>query len=115
MSSYDFRSLSSLDFEDLTRDLLQAEWKLTLESFKPGKDQGIDLRYISPNNNHTIIQCKHFVGSGFDTLLKKLEKEELPKIQKLNPSRYILVTSVPLSAANKTKIRNWQAPSILDT
>ena len=28
MSRYDYRSLSSQDFEELTRDLLQAEWKV---------------------------------------------------------------------------------------
>jgi hypothetical protein len=40
---YDFRTLSPLDFEELVRDLLQAELGIMFESFKPGKDQGIDF------------------------------------------------------------------------
>lgn len=112
MPAYDFRTLSSSDFEELTRDLLQEEWKITLESFKSGKDQGIDLRHISAGGIKTIIQCKHYVGSGFKALLSKLEKEELPKIHKLEPDRYILVTSVPLSPANKSSIRKACAPFI---
>lgn len=45
MSRYDYRSLSSQDSEELTRDLLQAEWNIALEAFKTGRDSGIDLRY----------------------------------------------------------------------
>jgi hypothetical protein len=44
MPKYDFTSLSSQDFEELTRDLLQEEWKVWLEAFKTGRDGGIDLR-----------------------------------------------------------------------
>jgi len=42
---YDFRTLSPLDFEELVRDLLQAELQIRLESFSPGRDQGIDFRF----------------------------------------------------------------------
>src|SRR5690348_9557058 len=45
MTSYDFRPLSGYDFEKLTRDLLQAEWNVRIESFASGRDKGIDLRY----------------------------------------------------------------------
>jgi len=69
MPRYDFKSLSSQDFEELARDLLQAEWKVRLEAFKAGKDKGIDLRYAPAHKGKTIIQCKHFVGSGFAKLL----------------------------------------------
>ena len=42
---YDFRTLSPIDFELLVRDLLQAEFNITMESFGPGKDGGIDFRF----------------------------------------------------------------------
>jgi hypothetical protein len=42
---YDFKTLSPLDFEDLVPDLLQAELDIRLESFGPGRDQGIDCRH----------------------------------------------------------------------
>ncbi|HEX2955523.1 MAG TPA: hypothetical protein VHO70_01755 [Chitinispirillaceae bacterium] len=34
------------DFELLVRDLLQKEFSLTFETFKSGKDQGIDIRFL---------------------------------------------------------------------
>jgi hypothetical protein len=69
MARYDLRQLSSRDFEELVRDLLQAEWNVSLEAFRTGRDQGIDLRRVSANGGATIIQCKHFVASGYSKLL----------------------------------------------
>jgi hypothetical protein len=40
---YDFTTLSPDDFEHLVADLLSRSWGARLESFKPGKDSGIDL------------------------------------------------------------------------
>ena len=54
------RFMTKKDFEELTRDLLQKELNITLESFKNGKDQGIDLRYAKNSKNEIIIQCKHY-------------------------------------------------------
>lgn len=113
MPSYDFKVLSYLDFEDLARDLLQEEWGVTFESFMLGKDGGIDLRHLSPDGSKTIVQCKHYVGSGYKALLAKLKKDELPKIKKLSPERYVLVTSVPLSPGNKADIQKALEPYIV--
>lgn len=112
MSDYDFRSLSSKDFEEVTRDLLQKEWGIQIESFKEGKDQGIDLRYSPLNNGDTIIQCKHYVGSGFKALIRDLKTKELPKVKLLSPSRYVLVTSVALTPYNKSEIYRIFSPFI---
>lgn len=112
MSNYDFRSLSSRDFEELTRDLLQEEWGIHIESFKEGKDQGIDLRYSPLNNRETIIQCKHYAGSGFKALARDLKAKELSKVKLLSPSRYVLVTSVALSSSNKSEIYRIFSPFI---
>lgn len=84
------------------RDLLQARWSEPLESFKAGRDGGIDLRYASGPRN-LIIQVKHYVRTGFAGLIRDLRKEDA-KIAELAPSRYVVVTSVPLSPANKVKI-----------
>jgi hypothetical protein len=51
---YDFRTLSPLDFEELVRDLLQAELGIRFESFKPGKDLGIDFRFASGGGNAVV-------------------------------------------------------------
>ncbi len=102
MSDYDFHQLSPHDLETLTRDLLQVELNIRFESFKTGKDQGIDLRY-SRAQSRIIVQCKHYFRSGFPKLLRSLRTEK-NKIRRLEPHRYMLVTSVALSPANKGKI-----------
>src|SRR5258708_2161611 len=109
---YDFKQLSPADFEDLTRDLLQQEWGILLESFKSGRDQGIDLRFATGDNGHLIVQCKRFVDSTVAKLVRHLQTEELPKITKLAPNRYVLVTALPLSPADKQKIFQVLSPYI---
>lgn len=112
MARYDFKSLSSQDFEELIRDLLQAEWNVALEAFRNGRDQGIDLRYASADGA-TIIQCKHYVGSGFAKLLAHLRDGELPKIRRLGSARYIVATSVSLTPGNKDEIVAALQPFVL--
>lgn len=101
---YDFKELNDKEFELLTRDLLQKELCLRLETFSPGKDQGIDCLYNIDNNLDIVVQCKHYANSNFSVLFNKLKKEELKKIKKLQPQRYILVTSLSLTLNNKQKI-----------
>ena len=109
---YDFKRLSPADFEDLTRDLLQQHWGVTLESFKTGRDQGIDLRYLERPEHSTIVQCKHFAGSTVAKLVRQLQSKELPKVKRLNPSRYVLVTSLPLNPSDKEKIKAALSPYV---
>jgi hypothetical protein len=102
MHEYDFHQLSPYDLEILARDLLQAHWGVTLESFKTGRDGGVDLRY-APGPDKTIVQVKHYLRTGINGLLRDL-KVEAVKVRRLQPRRYVLVTSVPLSPANKEEI-----------
>jgi len=99
---YDFHQLSPHDLEILVRDLLQAEWGVTLESFKAGRDGGVDLRYARGPHN-LVVQVKHYVKTGLPGLLRDL-KAEAAKVVALQPTRYLLATSVPLSLANKQAI-----------
>lgn len=101
-ADYDFHTLSPLDFEELARDLLQAEWDVRLESFGPGRDLGIDARFCRGDNN-IVIQAKHYLRSGYQPLLRAA-KAECAKVARLQPSRYVLVTSVSLSPARKSEI-----------
>jgi hypothetical protein len=112
MPRYDLRQLSSRDFEELARDLLQAEWNESLEAFRTGRDRGIDLRRISASNGTTIVQCKHFVASGYSKLLSHLRSSELRKVKALAPERYVLMTSVELSPTNKDSIQELLHPFI---
>lgn len=99
---YDFHNLSPLDFEDLVRDLLQAELGIALESFGPGRDKGIDCRY-SHGRHSLIVQAKHYLRSGKSKLLATLKSEDA-KVAKLSPSRYIVATSVSMTDDLKSKI-----------
>lgn len=104
MPDYDFHQLSPLDFEQLARDLFAAEEGLALESFKAGKDQGMDFRYAR-GPDKVIGQCKHYLRTGLDGLLQSV-KVEAPKVVRLDPSRYVFATSVPLSPDDKDRIRD---------
>lgn len=101
MSEYTFLNLSPEEFESLSRDLLQRHLKIYLETFKPGKDSGIDLRGYTDKSKITIVQCKRY--TELSDLISVLKKEAV-NVNKLNPNRYIITTSVALSPANKKKI-----------
>lgn len=101
-AAYDLRTLSPLDFEELARDLLQAEWGIRLESFGPGRDQGIDARFAS-GPDKLIVQAKHMERSGYPALLAAMKKERATAVR-LAPTRYVLTTSVSLTPARKDEI-----------
>jgi hypothetical protein len=109
MPSYDFRALSPYDFEGLVRDLLQQELTVTLETFAVGRDGGTDLRYSRDRKRTLIVQCKHFVNSGFRKLVAHLKKEA-SKVLRLQPFRYIVATSVSLTPGNKLDIARQFLP-----
>jgi len=111
MPGYDFSTLSPYDFELLSRDLLQKEWGGHLESFKTRRDEGIDLRYNQPEeDSNTIVQCKHYVNSGFAQLKSNLLTKELPKVQSLNPGKYVLTTSVGFTPKQKSELLKGLQP-----
>jgi len=103
MPNYDFKQLSPHDFEQLTRDLIQARDGIILESFKSGRDLGIDFRHSHATGN-VIVQCKHYAGTGLSGLMSSLKQESV-KAAKLKATRYILITSVGLTPSNKAEIQ----------
>ena len=94
LSGYDFRNLNDKEFEILANDLLSKREGAIIDRFKAGKDGGVDGRFFAIDGKEVIIQSKHWIKSGITALIKQLAKNELPKINQLNPSRYILVTSL---------------------
>lgn len=114
MNNYDFSTLNDKEFEEITKDLLNSEFKIGLKSFASGKDKGIDLRKSSiSNRNDIVVQTKHYLNSKYSNLKSILINEEFDKVIKLNPSRYIFVTSQKLSAIQRDEIRNIFDPFIL--
>ena len=115
MATYNYSEISGFEFESLCRDLLQADLGLTLELFAPGPDSGIDIRFVGRANGERrdlVAQCKRWADGSYRDLLRHLTRVELPKIKALAPSRYILMTSVGLSPAQKDKIVNALQPWI---
>lgn len=110
MPEYDFKILQFNEFECLCRDLLQKKEKNFIESFTDGRDGGIDLRFAYSKSHKTIIQVKRYKDYGE---LKGVLKKEVEKVKKLNPTRYILMTSVGLTPKNKREINELFAPYIL--
>lgn len=113
MKEYDFRALNDKEFERLTIDLLSQREGLPIERYKPGRDGGIDGCFYSSGT--VIIQAKHYVNTGYNGLISKLKREELEKVKKLNPARYIFITSVGLTPENKKEIKDLFHPYILNS
>ena len=109
---HDFSQLSDKDFENICRDLLQIEMGVKLETFKSGRDQGIDIRYLGTDEDAIYIQCKHYLISGLQKLISNLKKTEINKVRELNPNRYIICTSIPLNRNNKITIKQIFEPFI---
>lgn len=110
--TYSFASLSPADFEDLSRDLLGEELACRFEAFGPGPDGGIDGRHAKSGVT-TILQAKHLRMSGFAALASQMRNAR-PSIDQLQPERYILVTSVSLTPANKRALADIIGSSLID-
>src|SRR5688572_30763107 len=80
MAEYDFRSLNDKEFESVAVELLSAEHGVRIERFKPGKDGGVDGRWFRSPGAEIVVQCKHWVGTGYKGLVRHLETAERPKL-----------------------------------
>ena len=108
---YDFSQLNDKEFETLSTDLLSIAYETRIERFKPGRDSGVDGRFFT-NNKEIILQCKHYLKTGYKNLISKLKNKESEKVRKINPEKYIFVTSLPLSRNNKEEIKAIFKPYI---
>ncbi len=110
MLDYDFKILQPSEFECFSRDLLQAREGIFIESFADGRDKGIDLRFAYSKDKTCIVQCKRYME--WKELKGKL-KEEVEKVKRLSPQRYILTTSVDLTVKQKDVVLAMFNPFIL--
>lgn len=112
MTDYDFKSLDDKEFEALSADLLGTLEGIRFERFKRGKDRGVDGRYFTANGDEVILQCKHWANTRTSTLISRLHTEELPKVMRLHPKRYMLSVSNSLSRTDKDAITHALHPYI---
>jgi hypothetical protein len=129
MSDYNFENFNDYEFEILCRDLLNEDQRINVKSknglpgeiilsfsnFKRGKDGGIDLFY-NDDENKVIGQVKLSSGKFLD-LLGTLKRgngalNELEKVKRHQPAKYIFMTSVPLSLSNKETLQEYFSPYI---
>lgn len=118
MSYYDFSTLNSSDLEELSCDLMnmsqEPNSKIKYKTFKDGKDKGIDFLYSSEEGGlyDHVGQVKHYYRTGYSGLLSKLKTEEIAKVKKLNPIKFIFFTSIDLSVAQTEEIKRLFNPFI---
>ncbi|WCR27524.1 restriction endonuclease [Paenibacillus thiaminolyticus] len=102
--NYDFHNcLSPREFEELARDILEIKEKVPFEISGRGKDGGVDLRYWE-GTTKIIVQVKCY-QNNYSQLLNVLKKEK-QKARALEPTRYILVTSIKLQIHARDEIFN---------
>lgn len=109
--TYDFSNLHHSDFEELARALAGRALGVRFEAFPAGPDDGIDGRHATADGA-IVLQAKHYGRSSFSTLKSKMRRERA-SIDALRPSRYVLVTSTPLTPANKRDLQEIIGPSLL--
>ncbi|MGM5473033.1 restriction endonuclease [Bacillus pumilus] len=96
MSNYDFHALlQPLEFEVLVCDVVSQRDNVPFRTFKEGRDQGIDGFYTD-GKTETVIQVKRYAQQAFKPLIHSL-KQDLQKVRKLKPDRYILGISMALT------------------
>ncbi|KAF1312331.1 hypothetical protein BLX42_04170 [Pseudomonas sp. SG-MS2] len=115
MNEYDFSRLNDKEFEVFCTDLLSAREGVRFERFKPGRDGGVDGRYFKSEGDEWILQCKHWVSTPLEKLVKSIEDAESLKVKKLSPSRYILAVSHALSLNDKKILIQKLSPFVLSS
>jgi hypothetical protein len=114
-----WEALSDHDVEILVRDLLSAEWKVHIESFRRGPDGGIDLRVSGPSGPplnlaptyRVIIQVKHYPNASLARLRTAFRKEAKRRLADSN-TKYIIATTARLSPKAKHDLANLFQPPL---
>lgn len=113
MSEYDFSRLNDKEFEVFCADLLSAREGVRFERFKPGRDAGVDGRFFRSEGDEWILQCKHWISTPLEKLVRSIADCERLKVLKLSPSRYILALSHSLSRNDKNILMQKLSPFVL--
>lgn len=113
MANYSFYDvLSPIDFERFSKDVIQKREGIEFTLSKKGKDKGIDFFHNS-HGIQIIGQAKNY--KSYKDLIRVLKHQELPKLKILNPTRYILTTSVDLTVSQVQEILSVFRDYIKDT
>ncbi|GAB5524779.1 MAG: hypothetical protein Roseis2KO_26510 [Roseivirga sp.] len=110
MPDYSFYdAFSPIDFERFSKDVIQTREKIDFKLSKRGKDNGVD--FIHKGHEVKIIgQAKNY--KNYKDLIRQLRHEELQKVRRLKPTRYILCTAVDLTNSQVKDIVELYHPYI---
>lgn len=100
---FNFQNMNDYEFELLCKDVLDVELNKKLRTYSGGKDGGIDISCFVAND--TIVQVKHYINSTYSNLLSSL-KNEINKVESLNPKNYYICTPLRLTPSNINTIFN---------
>ncbi|RZJ38510.1 MAG: hypothetical protein EOO18_03185 [Chryseobacterium sp.] len=117
MMRYNLDVLNDKEFEDLCKDLFDVHYAVDFQVYKAGKDGGIDLMFAGEVENEIVVQCKHYINSTYSDLLNTFKKIELANIRAMapNPGRYVIATTLALSAGNTSELKSVMAPYVRTT
>ncbi|APX13871.1 TIR domain-containing protein [Tateyamaria omphalii] len=107
----DFAALSPSEFEALSADLIGRKLGIRFEQFGEGADGGIDGRHAPEAGKLTILQAKRYEKSAIAALRREMSTERA-KIDRLEPDRYILSTSVAMTPQRKQDLVEICGPAI---
>lgn len=114
---YNLDVLNDKEFEDLCKDLFDAQYQVDFQIFKAGRDGGIDLVFAGDVENEIVVQCKHYINSTYADLLTKFKKTEIANLRAMKPipKKYIIATTLALSTANTRELKDTLSPYIRTT
>ncbi len=100
---FNYSNLSSKDFENICKDILEKQLDIKLRTFANGPDGGIDIKgFIS---NDIIGQGKLYLNQSTTQAVDNVKKE-LVKIKKIDPKKYFIFVGRELTPKNITDIYN---------
>lgn len=102
MRTYDYNEkLSWADFQNLACEVVQQREHVRLQTFKNTADDGADGLWFDETST-LVVQAKRY--KDFKTLYRELKNNELDRVKRLNPDRYILVVSLEMGKHEADKI-----------
>lgn len=110
---FNYDNLSDFEFEKLCCDIVSKKLGVQLRTFAKGKDGGIDATDDAKTHN-IVVQVKHYIRSGYSTLLCTLQKER-EKVKKLDPKQYYVCCAQMLTPENVSKIYDLFSDYMSDT
>ena len=113
VDDFNLQRLSGIEFERLCKDILEKDLGVRLEIFAEGRDGGTDLRARS-GGRQLIVQCKRWGSDRRADLLRHMKGKELPTVRRLNPDRYLLMTTVSMTVASKRELSKACAPYLAE-